>query len=116
MTATTVRVPVYRGHSESINIETDSPLNPAEARELLDQAPGIEVIDDPSVAAYPLAVDAVGRNATYVGRVRKDDSRPNCLNLWCVSDNLRKGAALNAIQIVEMLLEKNWLKQKDSSG
>ncbi len=116
ITATAVRVPVYRGHSESINVETDSPLNPARARELLNQAPGIEVIDDPSVAAYPLAVDAAGRNATYIGRVRKDESRPNCLNLWCVSDNLRKGAALNAIQIAEMLLEKNWLKQKDSSG
>jgi aspartate-semialdehyde dehydrogenase len=116
VTATTVRVPVYRGHSESINIETESPLSPDTAREILSQAPGVSVIDDPAHAVYPLAIDAAGQDATYVGRIRQDDSRANCLNLWCVSDNLRKGAALNAVQIAEMLLDRNWLKQKFSRG
>jgi aspartate-semialdehyde dehydrogenase len=111
VTATTVRVPVFRSHSESINIETEKKLTPAEAREILSKAPGVVVVDDPTTNNYPLAIYAEGLDATFVGRIREDFSIENGLNLWCVSDNLRKGAALNAVQIAEMLIEKGWLKQ-----
>jgi aspartate-semialdehyde dehydrogenase len=110
VTATTVRIPVLRGHSESINIETEKPLDAEEARRILSESPGVVVIDDPAQAQYPLAIYAEGLDAIYVGRIRADDSVPHGLNLWCVSDNLRKGAALNAVQIAELLLEKGWLK------
>ena len=110
ITATTVRVPVERGHSEAINIETEKKLTAAEARELLRGAPGVVVVDDPARNMYPLAIYAAGRDATYVGRIREDESIANGLNMWCVSDNLRKGAALNTIQIAELLIEKGWLK------
>lgn len=110
ITATTVRVPVFRGHSESINIETEKKLTPQQARALLAAAPGIKIIDDPAQNLYPLAVWAEGRDETYVGRIREDESVKNGLNIWCVSDNLRKGAALNTVQIGELLLEKGWLK------
>ena len=112
VTATTVRVPVYRGHSESINIETERKLTPAEARAILSDAPGVVVLDDPANAIYPLPLYAEGRDATYVGRIREDESIANGLNLWVVSDNLRKGAALNAVQIAEMLIERGWVKSK----
>lgn len=111
VTATAVRVPVFRSHSESINIETEKKLTAAEAREILSAAPGVVVVDDLAENSYPLAVYAEGLDATYVGRIREDFSIDNGLNLWCVSDNLRKGAALNTIQIAELLLEKGWLKQ-----
>ena len=104
LTATTVRVPVFVGHSESINVEFESPAEPDDARELLASAPGVELIDDPAGNAYPLAVDCEGKDPSYVGRIRKDFSAPNALNMWVVSDNLRKGAALNAVQIAELLL------------
>lgn len=104
LTATTVRVPVFVGHSESINVEFESPAEPDDVRELLASAPGVELIDDPAGNAYPLAVDCEGKDPSYVGRIRKDFSAPNALNMWVVSDNLRKGAALNAVQIAELLL------------
>ena len=105
ITATTVRVPVYVGHGESVNCEFKKPVEPDEAREALGQAQGVEVVDDPSKNLYPLAVDCEGQDASFVGRIRKDYSAENALNLWVVSDNLRKGAALNAIQIAELLLD-----------
>jgi aspartate-semialdehyde dehydrogenase len=105
ITATTVRVPVFRGHSESVNIETERPLSAMEARALLSSAPGVTVMDDPKRAVYPLPLEAAGQDAVYVGRVREDHSVDHGLNLWIVSDNLRKGAALNAIQIAEELIK-----------
>ncbi|MBF0465751.1 MAG: aspartate-semialdehyde dehydrogenase [Nitrospirae bacterium] len=104
VTATTVRVPVFRGHSESINIETERKLSANEARALLSDAPGVILFDAPSKNVYPLAIDCVGKDAVYVGRVREDESIQNGINMWVVSDNLRKGAALNAVQIAEVLI------------
>jgi aspartate-semialdehyde dehydrogenase len=104
VTATTVRVPVFCSHSESVNIETLVKLSAAEARKILREAPGIILADDPENNVYPMAIDATGKDATYVGRVREDDSIPNGLNVWVVADNLRKGAALNAVQIAEILV------------
>lgn len=103
VTSTTVRVPVFVCHSESVNIETERKLTVNEARALLAAAPGIQVYDDPQRNLYPLAIDVAGTDAVYVGRVREDESIPNGLNLWIVADNLRKGAALNAVQIAEVL-------------
>ncbi|HPK03638.1 MAG TPA: aspartate-semialdehyde dehydrogenase [Candidatus Sumerlaeota bacterium] len=108
---TCVRVPVYRGHSESVNIETEQPLAPEEARDLLRRAPGVVVVDDPANGAYPMPLYADGLDPVFVGRIRKDETVANGLNLWIVSDNLRKGAALNAVQIAELLIEKGWVKQ-----
>jgi len=105
VTATTVRVPVFRGHSESINIETEKKMSANEAREVLSAAPGIVVFDAPEKNVYPLAIQVAGKDETYVGRIREDESIHNGLNLWIVADNLRKGAALNAVQIAEKLLE-----------
>ena len=105
VTATTVRVPVFRGHSESVNIETEKKLSASEARALLSVAPGVIVYDAPEKNIYPLAVYAAGKDETFVGRIREDESIENGLNLWLVSDNLRKGAALNAVQIAEKLIE-----------
>jgi len=105
VTATTVRVPVFRCHSESINIETEKKLTANEARAILAAAPGVVVFDDPSKNIYPLAIDVAGKDDTYVGRVREDESIENGLNMWVVSDNLRKGAALNAVQIAEELIK-----------
>ncbi len=104
VSATTVRVPVFYAHSESINLETHGKLTAAEARECLATAPGVKLVDDPSNQQYPLAIDAAGKDDVYVGRIREDASIENGLNLWVVADNLRKGAALNAIQIAENLL------------
>jgi aspartate-semialdehyde dehydrogenase len=105
ITATTVRVPVFIGHSESVNCQFRRPVEPESAREVLTKAQGVEVVDDPANDVYPLAIDCGGQDASYVGRIRKDYSASNALNLWVVSDNLRKGAALNAIQIAELLLD-----------
>jgi aspartate-semialdehyde dehydrogenase len=104
VTATTVRVPVFCSHSESVNVETEKKLNAAEVKALLRQAPGVIVADEPESNRYPMAVDATGKDAVYVGRIREDPSVQNGINLWIVSDNLRKGAALNAIQIAEILI------------
>jgi len=105
VTATTVRVPVFRCHSESLNIETEKPVSPNEVRALLSEAPGIVVFDAPEKNVYPLPVDVAGRDDTYVGRIRTDDTVENGINMWIVADNLRKGAALNAVQIAEKLVE-----------
>lgn len=111
ITATCARVPVYTGHSESINVQTRDPLSPDECRELLSRAPGVEVIDDPGDGLYPLAIDAAGQDAVLVGRIRRDDSHERCLNLWVVGDNLRKGAATNAVQVAELLVERKLLRR-----
>jgi len=107
---TAVRVAVYRGHSESINVQTERPFTIAAVRELLDNFPGIKLMDDPSKLVYPTALDADGRDETFVGRLRADPTVPNGLNMWVVSDNLRKGAALNAVQIAETLIKRGLLK------
>lgn len=106
VTATTVRVPVFFGHSESINVETKSPVSAQKVRELLESAPGVRVMDDPANNGYPLATDAAGRDETLVGRIRDDESIENGINMWVVADNIRKGAATNAVQIAELLAEK----------
>jgi aspartate-semialdehyde dehydrogenase len=105
VTATTVRVPVFRGHSESVNIETEKKITADEVRKLLANAPGVRLTDNPGKLEYPLPIDAAGRDETFVGRIREDESIPNGINLWVVSDNLRKGAALNAVQIAEILIQ-----------
>ena len=106
VTATTVRVPVFYGHSESVNVEFERELTPEAARKLLAKAPGVKVVDDPKKNIYPLAIYAAGKDETFVGRIRKDESVKYGLNLWVVADNIRKGAALNAVQIAEILAEK----------
>lgn len=104
VTATTVRVPVFCSHSESVNVETVVKLSAAEAKQILREAPGVVLADMPEENIYPMAIEAVGKDATYVGRIREDNSIPNGLHLWVVADNLRKGAALNAVQIAEILI------------
>lgn len=103
VTATTVRVPVHTGHSEAVNVETEKKLSANRAREILSQAPGVVVLDDPERQLYPTAQEAAGSSETYVGRIREDLSHPSALDLWIVSDNLLKGAAYNAVQIAELL-------------
>jgi aspartate-semialdehyde dehydrogenase len=103
--ATTVRIPVIYGHSESVNIETEKPVSPEQVRMLLQDAPGVRVVDDPSNAAYPIPLDAAGQDLTLVGRIRNDPSVENGLAMWVVADNIRKGAATNAVQIAEFLLK-----------
>jgi len=105
-TATCVRVPVFYGHSESVNIETERKISAVKARELLQDAPGVELVDDPTSGDYPMAINAAGEDSTLVGRIREDASVENGLNLWIVADNIRKGAATNAVQIAEILVEK----------
>jgi aspartate-semialdehyde dehydrogenase len=106
VTATTVRVPVFYCHSEAVNIETEKKLTADQVREILSKAPGVTVVDDPKQNEYPLAIDAAGKDETFVGRIREDESIPNGINMWVVSDNIRKGAALNAVQIAEILIQK----------
>jgi aspartate-semialdehyde dehydrogenase len=105
VTATTVRVPVFAAHSESVNIETHKKITRDKVRKLLLKAPGVEVADDPKNSIYPLAINAAGRDEVFVGRIREDESIDNGINMWIVSDNLRKGAALNAVQIAEILIK-----------
>ncbi len=105
VTATTVRVPVYFGHSESINIETREHISADEVKSLFENEQGIKVVDDPKKNIYPLAVDAAGQDLTFVGRIRDDESIPNGINMWVVADNIRKGAATNTVQIAEILAE-----------
>ena len=109
VTATCARVPVAMGHSEALNVEFEQDLPPEEARRILARAPGVIVLDDPARAVYPLAAQAAGRDEVFVGRIRRDLSRANTLDLWCVADNIRKGAALNAVQIVEKAIEMGLL-------
>ncbi|MEW6001814.1 MAG: aspartate-semialdehyde dehydrogenase [Nitrospirota bacterium] len=105
VTATTVRVPVFRGHSESVNIETEKKLTADEVRAILSEASGIVVFDAPHKNVYPMPIDVAGKDETYVGRIREDESIEKGINMWIVADNLRKGAALNAVQIAERLIE-----------
>ena len=106
VTATTVRVPVFYGHSESVNIETEKPIPADEVRTLLQSAPGVRVVDEPGKNIYPLALDAAGQDLTLVGRIRQDESITNGINLWIVADNIRKGAATNTVQIAEVLIRE----------
>jgi aspartate-semialdehyde dehydrogenase len=110
VSATCVRVPVYTGHSVSANVQTREPLSPEQCREVLAAAPGLTVIDDPANGLYPTALDAAGRDDVLVGRIRRDPSHDHCLNLWIVGDNLRKGAATNAVQIAELLRVRDLLR------
>ncbi|HET7454016.1 MAG TPA: aspartate-semialdehyde dehydrogenase [Solirubrobacterales bacterium] len=106
VSATCVRVPVVTGHSEAVNVETREPLDPERARELLAAAPGVTVVDDPAGAEYPMAVEAAGTDDVYVGRIRRDAGNERALDMWIVADNLRKGAATNAVQVAELLVER----------
>jgi aspartate-semialdehyde dehydrogenase len=110
ISATCVRVPVVTGHSESVNVQTRDALSPEECRELLSAAPGIVVVDAPGEGVYPLAIDAAGRDEILVGRIRRDPSHERALNLWIVGDNLRKGAATNAVQVAELLHERDLVR------
>ena len=107
VSATCVRVPVAVSHSESIHIEFDRPITPNQVREILSEEPGVRVVDDPFSDVYPMPIDAAGTDEVLVGRIRRDVSHPNGIALWVVCDNLRKGAALNAIQIAEQMMEDN---------
>ncbi len=106
VTATTVRVPVFYSHSESVNIETRQHVTAQQVRDLLAKTPGVKVVDDPAGNAYPLAIDAAGKDETLVGRIRQDESIDNGINMWVVADNIRKGAATNAVQIAQLLVSK----------
>jgi aspartate-semialdehyde dehydrogenase len=110
VSATCARVPVFTGHSVSANVQTRDPLSPEECRELLSGAPGLTVIDDPANGLYPTALDAAGRDDVLVGRIRRDPSHERCLNLWIVGNNLRKGAATNAVQVAELLNVRGLLR------
>jgi aspartate-semialdehyde dehydrogenase len=110
ISATCARVPVLTGHSESINVQTREDLSPEDCRELLAAAPGLVVVDDPAAGLYPVARDGAGRDEVLVGRIRRDPSHERCLNLWVVGDNLRKGAALNAVQLAELLVERDLVR------
>jgi aspartate-semialdehyde dehydrogenase len=109
ISATCARVPVVTGHSESINVQTREDLSPEDCRSLLGEAEGVVVVDEPGDGRYPLAIDAAGRDEVLVGRIRRDPSHERCLNLWVVGDNLRKGAATNAVQVAELLVERGLL-------
>ncbi|HEV2980510.1 MAG TPA: aspartate-semialdehyde dehydrogenase [Solirubrobacteraceae bacterium] len=110
ISATCVRVPVVTGHSEAVNVQTRDPLSPERARELLDAAPGVTVIDDPADGSYPQPISAAGRDDVFVGRIRRDPGHERALDMWIVSDNLRKGAATNAVQIAELLHDRGMLQ------
>ncbi len=110
ISATCARVPVFVGHSQSVNVQTREPLSPEECRGLLSAAPGALVVDSPSEGVYPLATDVAGRDEVLVGRIRRDPSHPRCLNLWIVGDNLRKGAATNAVQVAEVLHQRDLIR------
>ena len=109
ISATCVRVPVFIGHSEAIHVEFSQPMSPEDAKHILAQAPGVKVLDDPAVSLYPQPFSASGTDEVFVGRIRQDASRPSGLVMWVVADNLRKGAALNAVQIAEVMIEREWL-------
>jgi aspartate-semialdehyde dehydrogenase len=112
ISATCVRVPVVNGHSEAVNVQTREELSPEHARELLRAAPGVSVLDDPAAALYPLAIEATGKDEVFVGRIRRDPGHEHALDLWIVADNLRKGAATNAVQLAELVHERGLLQAK----
>ncbi len=109
ISATCVRVPVFMGHGEAVHIEFSQPMSPDEARHILAQAPGVKVLDDPAISLYPQPWAATGTDEVFVGRIRRDASHPNGLTMWVVADNLRKGAALNAVQIAEEMINRGWI-------
>ena len=109
VTATAVRIPVVGGHSESVNVQLKKDVSVADVQALLNESPGVVVQDNPDTNTYPMPIYAEGKNEVFVGRIRKDFSQENTLNMWIVSDNLRKGAATNTIQIAEFLNEKDWI-------
>ncbi|HWJ42685.1 MAG TPA: aspartate-semialdehyde dehydrogenase [Solirubrobacterales bacterium] len=111
VSATCVRVPVETGHSEAVNVETREPLDPARARDLLAAAPGVTVVDDPAAGRYPMAIDAAGKDDVFVGRIRRDPGNEKALDIWVVSDNLRKGAATNTVQLGELLIQRGLLNR-----
>ncbi|HEX5610406.1 MAG TPA: aspartate-semialdehyde dehydrogenase [Solirubrobacterales bacterium] len=111
VSATCVRVPVVTGHSEAVNVETKQPLTPDRARELLSAAPGVSVVDDPAAVSYPMPINAAGRDEVFVGRIRRDPGNESALDMWVVGDNLRKGAATNAVQLAELLVERGLLNR-----
>lgn len=115
VTATCARVPVFYCHAESVNVETEKKITPKEARVMLSQAPGVRVFDNPRELMYPMPAYCVGEDATYVGRIREDETIPNGLNMWIVADNVRKGAALNAVQIAEELLRRDLVRVRDKN-
>ena len=109
VSATCARVPVVSGHSEALNVETKQPLSPGRARELLAAAPGVTVVDDPAAGLYPMAIEAAGKDDVFVGRIRRDPGNERALDIWVVSDNLRKGAATNTVQLAELLIARDLL-------
>ena len=109
ISATCVRVPVFIGHSEAINIEFSQPMSPDEARHILVQAPGVKLLDDPAISLYPQPWSVAGTDEVFVGRIRRDASHDNGIVMWVVADNIRKGAALNAVQIAEEIIKRGWL-------
>ncbi|MCK5576981.1 MAG: aspartate-semialdehyde dehydrogenase [Dehalococcoidales bacterium] len=110
ISATCVRVPVFAGHSEAVNVEFAESMSPEEARHILAQAPGVKLLDDPAISLYPLAWSVAGTDEVFVGRIRRDVSHPKSLVMWIVADNLRKGAALNTVQIAEEMVGRQWLR------
>ena len=116
VTATAVRVPVTGGHSEAVNVQFANDFDMTEVRRLLSEAPGVELVDNPGMDAYPMPIHANGKDSVFVGRLRRDESQANTLNLWVVADNLRKGAATNAVQIAEMLLANGVFKKAAKVG
>jgi len=119
ISATCVRVPVFVGHSEAIYVEFSQPMFPEEARRILAQAPGVKVLDDPTISLYPQPWSAASTDEVFVGRIRKDTSHPNGLVMWVVADNLRKGAALNTVQIAEEMIKREWIypqRQEDEKA
>ena len=112
ISATCVRVPVVNGHSEAVNVQTRDPLSPERAREVLAAAPGVAVLDDPAGALYPQAIDATGRDEVFVGRIRRDPGNERALDMWVVADNLRKGAAMNAMQLAERSTRAGWSSRR----
>ena len=112
VSATCVRVPVMLSHSEALHIEFDRPISPGEVRDILGSFPGIKVVDEPHSNVYPMPIEAAGRDEVFVGRIRQDVSHPNGIAMWVVTDNLRKGAATNALQIAEEVVERNLLPRQ----
>ncbi len=112
ISATCVRVPVFIGHGEAVHVEFSQPITPEEARRILTQAPGVKVLDDPVISLYPQPWSAAGTDEVFVGRIRRDSSHPRGLAMWIVADNVRKGAALNAVQIAEEMIERDWIRPR----
>ena len=110
VSATCVRVPVFIGHSEAVTVEFTNSISPDEARRILSQSPGVKLMDDPAISLYPQAYSAAGTDDVYVGRIRRDVSHSNSLVMWIVADNIRKGAALNSVQIAEEMIKRDWLR------